>query len=929
VHLASDPSLDRPVAVKLLRARADAADLRRLHREARTLARLAHPHVVHVYEVGEHDDHLFLVMEYVDGGSLLDRQRDPNAAFHVDAIVTAYTEAAEGLAAAHAAGIVHRDVKPANLLIGTDGRVRVADFGLAHPVDESTDPRRALRADDSPAPRGDGRASAADDLAGPLPPLATDSRLARGGTPAYMAPETLRDGIADARSDQFSWAMSFFEALYGRRIDSRGSVDGTSDRPPRIIPSKTPTGERVPGFVRAVLERALAPAPADRAPTLNPLISALRSGPSRARRSRASAIAGALVVATGAAGYSFARVRAACPSPEGLLDGTWDATIAARIESNLRSADASFAATAAAYAVRALDDYGSKWRQTRVEVCELTRTRAERSDAFLGLANACLETRRAQLDVLVEQLSSGGLDVVANVTDLVATLSPLDDCTNPSALESGREAAFDRRLEERFAKIRESLSRARLAFARGAHVEALRLAEAAALDARDTHAKLILAEALLVEGELRRELGDGGRAQPALLEALDAAEAVDAPSTKVEILVALARVEADLNEDVRQSKYHVERARATLTRLGVDPEQREDWLVAKAAAHAIAGETDSAIDALEQALSVVGDGSTVEGASIRAAMARHLEADAPVSARAHYRDAAQALTSLLGAEHPKTLNLSFNVAFLDQRDGHLDLAQASFERLRASLVASQGPDAPRLATVHTALADLAIAQGDPARAIEEGARALAIEATLPFQEPTVVAAAHTALSNAHRMRGDADLMHEHLLAAYEIQRSRLRPRELVEFEIGLGEHLCSVGSDGEVRRCGEARPYYLAALEAVRSDADALSRRDFAYAMNGLGKVALYSRAFAEAASSYLVAHEIGMRDLEGRDALLHAEVHWGLAQARSGLGAPSEAAAHALVAFAACVAARQHVAAVAIDGKFTPTACVPAAPDE
>ena len=144
VHLAIDPSLERPVAVKLLRSRADAADVRRLHREARTLARLAHPNVVHVYEVGEHDGQLFLVMEYVDGTSLLERQRAADPTFDLRAIINAYAEAAEGLAAAHASGIVHRDVKPANILIGSDGRVRVADFGLAHPTDESTDPRVSL-----------------------------------------------------------------------------------------------------------------------------------------------------------------------------------------------------------------------------------------------------------------------------------------------------------------------------------------------------------------------------------------------------------------------------------------------------------------------------------------------------------------------------------------------------------------------------------------------------------------------------------------------------------------------------------------------------------------------------------------------------------------------------------------------------------------
>lgn len=921
VHLASDPSLDRPVAVKLLRSRSDAADLRRLHREARTLARLAHPHVVHVYEVGEHDERLYLVMEYVDGGSLLDRQRDHDAPFGLDDIIAAYTEAAEGLAAAHAAGIVHRDVKPANLLLGRDGRVRVADFGLAHPADDPTDPKPPADGR-APSATSDVDTESATPLAGPLPALATESRLARGGTPAYMAPETFRDGIADARSDQFSWGVSFYEALYGRRIDARR--DATASELRRSFPTRSSHSERVPRYVRDVLERALAPDPLRRAATFAPLIAALRGGPSRTRRARAAVVAGTLAIATGAGAYAVARNRAACPSPDGLLDGTWDPAIAARVESSLSSSDQAFATSSAAYAIGALDDYGRRWRHARVEACELTRSRAERSDAFLELANACLDTRRAQLDALVELLSTGGPDVLANVSDLVGTLGPLEVCTNPSALEEGREAAFDSQLAAQFAEIRDTLARARLAFARGLQAEGLRLAGVGGEQARRSGAPLILAEALLVEGVFLRDMGDGSKARSALLEALDAAESVDAPAVKAEILVALALADAELNERIESSGYHLDRARATLRRLDIDPEGHVPWLVAKSARDGLAGDPASAIRALTSALEVVGDDPTAERATLLGALARHLEADNPSDARVLYEQTRALLTGLLGANHPRAVNVGFNIGLLDQAEGRLDLAAEAYERLRAAVTAAQGADAPRLATVHTALADLAMAQGDPERALTEGARALAIEASLPLQEPTVVAAAHTAMSNGERALGNAGRAFEHALAAYEIQRTRLPPRELVEFQINLGEFLCAPDTDGQARRCGEARPYYAAAAETVRSVIERRGRDEFAYAMNGLGKVALQSRAFAEAASSYSVAREIGMRELAGSDALLNAEAHWGIAQARAGLGFHEEAAAYAGAAFAACVAAGQRVVVLPLADPFTPTPCVP-----
>lgn len=916
VHLAIDPSLDRPVAVKLLRARADDAELRRLHREARTLARLAHPNVVHIYEVGQHADRLFLVMEYVEGGSLLERLRSTDAPLDLSARITAFLEAAEGLAAAHAAGVVHRDVKPANLLIGGDGRVRVADLGLAHPIDESTDPRKSPHPsvppppDDNPSP-----------LAGPLPPLATESRLARGGTPAYMAPETLRDGIADARSDQFSWGVSFYEALYGRRPD----LPRAPPVPARIVlPPRTDNGERVPGYVREALATALAWDPAKRAASLVPLIAALRNGPQRTRWRRAAAVAGALALASGAGAYALARSRAACPSPDGLLDGTWDGTIAGRVESSLSSSGHPSAAAATAYALASVDDYARRWRDARVEACELTRTRAERSDTFLDLANACLDARRAQIAALVEQLSSDRPDVVASVTQLVATLAPVETCTNPAALEESRAVAFDPKLAARVAEIRDDLSRAKLTLARGLYVEAMRRVDEAVAAAEASGAPLIVAEALLVKGAFHREMGDGSGARTALVRALDTAEAVDAPNIKAEVLVELSLAEARLNESLEASSYHLDRARATLARLSIVPEGFAPWLVAKAANDSLANDPQAAIEAINAAIAQLDDPASVEANELLARLAELIEDEQREIARQYYGQAEAGLAASLGRDHPKTIAVGFNRGLLDQLDGNLDDAARAYGRMLASVEASQGPDAPRLATVHTALADMANTRGQPELALVHGERALAIEAALPVQERTVVAAAHTALSNAHRLLGNTDAALSHTLAAYDVQVRWLPPRQLAAVQINIGEFLCAPDDSGSAPRCSEARAYYSAAADTVRATTDPRGRTEFAYAVNGLGKVNLHARAYAEAASWYLVALEIGNRELAARDAALNAEVHWGLAQARAHLGSRREANAHAVVAFAACVAAGQHVGRAVIDGAFTPSPCIP-----
>ncbi|HLL22263.1 MAG TPA: serine/threonine-protein kinase, partial [Kofleriaceae bacterium] len=198
VWAAWDPQLRRDIAVKLVKPERadDGRERERLKREARALARLGHPNVLAVYDVGETEDEVFIATELVVGDTLASRG-GANAEWH--GLVKLYAQAARGLAAAHAAGLVHRDIKPANLLIGTDGRVRVADFGLA--VRAAT-PRRN---GDDPA-----RVAAASDIQ-----VTQTGYIA--GTPAYMAPEQRLGEPADARADQYALCVALVEGIAGRR----------------------------------------------------------------------------------------------------------------------------------------------------------------------------------------------------------------------------------------------------------------------------------------------------------------------------------------------------------------------------------------------------------------------------------------------------------------------------------------------------------------------------------------------------------------------------------------------------------------------------------------------------------------------------------------------------------------------------------------
>src|SRR5262245_3931586 len=237
IYRAHDPELDRNVAIKVLRpefARKDPDAARRIAHEARVMARSSHPNVVAVHDVGRVDDQVYVAMELVAAGSLKEwLDREPRS---VAEILEVFVAAGQGLIAAHDAGVVHRDFKPDNVLVGADGRVRVTDFGLAHDYVSSTE----------------------------SPVIA--------GTPAYMAPEQFEGGSVDARSDQFSFCAALYEALYRQRPFKGSSwVElGEAITHGRIV--SAPAKTQVPGSLRAILLRGLAVAPGDRFPTLAELL---------------------------------------------------------------------------------------------------------------------------------------------------------------------------------------------------------------------------------------------------------------------------------------------------------------------------------------------------------------------------------------------------------------------------------------------------------------------------------------------------------------------------------------------------------------------------------------------------------------------------------------------------------------------------------
>ena len=276
VYSAYDPELDRKIAVKLLRApqgKHGARGQARLMREAQAMARLNHPNVAVVHDVGAQGNDVFVAMEFVRGDTL--QEWRARRARKWPEILEVYAQAGRGLAAAHAAGLVHRDFKPSNAMIGDDGRVRVLDFGLCH-AEVTPDPS-AESADGSGASRQE-RVTGNEEMV---------------GTPAYMAPEQFQSGAVGPASDQFSFCVALYEALYERLPFVGDTVYELAYSVSRSEPRPAPRGSRVPIWLHAALLRGMKPDPAARVPSMDALLRVLDRRRSRGRgRVLAAAAAG-------------------------------------------------------------------------------------------------------------------------------------------------------------------------------------------------------------------------------------------------------------------------------------------------------------------------------------------------------------------------------------------------------------------------------------------------------------------------------------------------------------------------------------------------------------------------------------------------------------------------------------------------------------
>jgi eukaryotic-like serine/threonine-protein kinase len=420
VYAAYDSVLDRKVALKVL----PETKLGERHRdqllsEARALARLSHPNVVPVYDVGETAGRIFFAMEFIRGQHLADWLKTQREVSHIAAM---FKDVALGLAAAHLAGLTHRDVKPHNLLVGDDGRIRVADFGLA--------------------------------IESKVVSTEAESSTEFAGSPAYMAPEQLRSEAVDARTDQFGLCVTFYEAFHGTRPFGK---HGSSETMLAAIKAGPQAGAKsLPAWLSAAIDRGLSLSPSDRFVDCTALANALTPPAKSARRwwlmgaAVTALIAAIVVVVVNRSAHHQAATLAppSCDAVAAALDAAWTPQAKAKVSAALAKSSAENALRL----VDRLDAYATSWRTARNAACHSARIDHSWPSELEPMAERCLTSRLRGLERTIDAL---GTDEAAakNPRSTISALRTVRPCTDPDYLRSAGEIAADPTMRAQLAAL--------------------------------------------------------------------------------------------------------------------------------------------------------------------------------------------------------------------------------------------------------------------------------------------------------------------------------------------------------------------------------------------------------------------------------------------------------------------------------------------
>ena len=797
VFAAFDPVLERTVALKLV-TRADAA--KAAVREARALARLSHPNVVAVHDAGLHDDVAYLAMDLVPGGDLGAWLTTPRS---WRAIVRAVIAIGHGLVAAHELGIVHGDIKPANVLVDRD-RFVVSDFGIARVLGE----------------------------VGSV-----------AGTPAYMAPEQRAGQAADPQSDQYSLCLLAMQALTGdpsaklsdEASDEVDRADASQTHPdsdaavrPRL-PGRFRWRGRVPRRVLAVLRRGLSHEPQQRWPSVQALIDALVQASARRRLPASLAAAGLVATAIGAAFVGLEDAPERCPT---VVAPEWsDARATAKsavLDSGAPEARRTWQTVGGA-----LDTYASALGDARSQAC---RAEEEQAPEVAELSRSCLARAGFRLQAVGRKLTEVDEVTVHHTHRLLGVLPELERCLDVRALRD--EPTVPSELTARAAAIRAKLVDVRLALAAGEVPAAAEADRALGFDLPEALPQLMV-ERNLVHARVLRRQGTYEAAVPALETALEVALEHDLPQLGLEAARDLAvTLGAHLGREP-EARAVQRVARSLAIRRGSDPDTlaalEHNW----ASVMLRSGNWTEAAARFESALERFSESSKPDELRIAATLEDLGTAWRQLGKMERAREATERALSIrraaLGPGHPFTARSEDRMAVTL---GSFGEHEAAVEHARSAASALEAALGPRHTETLAVRLHLAVALGhtdDQVQAEAELRTLRELTLSVPDRSPTmqrVLAAATINLANllatVDRIDEAAPLYREGIEVA-TTQWGDEHPTVL-SARGGLAGVLASTGDDAEAER------EFRAVIELLEARVGA-ENLDVSYPLCGLATV--------------------------------------------------------------------------------------------
>jgi tetratricopeptide (TPR) repeat protein len=771
VWQAYDPVLDRKIALKLIVPTAGARG--QIVSEAQAMARIQHPNVVTVYDAGvQHaGDHelAYVAMELVAGKTLkqwLDGQERP-----LDEQVAMFMLAGRGLEAAHAAGLVHRDFKPSNVLLGDDGRVRVSDFGLA-----------LLSGDDAGVVTADGAAKTSTLLS----PIA--------GTPRYMSPEQLNGLPADARSDQFAFCVALYEALFGAHPFAAADDTALADRRAKVLqPPVAAQKSRLAARLAPAILRGLAADPARRWGSMGELLDVLDVA--RRQRWRRLALGAGFTALVAVAAVVGLREAAALPRA---CRHAGDAVTAAWSPEQHQALGAAFARLGSRggevwqRVAPTLDDWAARWRTLRVEACEADRNGAH-ATAPLTARRECLDRRLGELGGLVQALDKPDDTVASYAVRAAHGLTPPESCL--SALPPADAAVARQPARAAVAAVQAQIDHATALRRLGKQAPALAAAKGAAADAARLDWTPLTAEAQIELGRTSLDVNATNPATDAFYQALWTAEAARDDLLRFEATMGLFKVSLDASEYALAARWH-ETTKAIArhlpadatrqVRLGFDdmrlalylerPKQcvqsgEETLRLAERAApgtplnisiminlsrcYASLNQGEKTLALLKRALPMsekINGHEEQQTASVLTELGQHeRRARNYAAALADYHEALAIRERMVGPDNPDCAGMHNNIGNVLRELKRYDEARGEYEHAIAVWTQAWGPDSPAIAVGTTGLGRIAMAEGQPAKAEELYRRVLEIrKKKRPPGHPDII--------DAEELLGEALLM---------------------------------------------------------------------------------------------------------------------------------------------------------------------------